>query len=434
MFSEHFFFIFHLLFVLVIMITILPCFGVFFTVLLSFKDSLFFCSYFNLDKFSIILILVFPFFLVFLNKFSLNSIISSSVFSLRLIIIFLFFFFCCQNQYLFIFFLELCSFFIIYRVFDLSKSWDKSSSLIFIFFINILGSVPFMFFCVSNYLLIVNFIYIGLNEFNFSFFFFFFFILVFLRKVPLFFFHFWLTKAHVRAFSVCSMLLARLIIKLGTIGLFKFNFFFLNTNICFSLLFISFCLFSCILLRTLMFRFFDIKILVACSSILHISMLVPLSMLIDSFSLASFFFINLGHGLVSCYLFFLVSLGYETNQRRNIIFNKRFNSFNFFFTLIYAFSIFFNVGLPPFVGFYREVLICFFLLNLRSFSLFIFLIFMFLSILFRIFMVLNVSFGKKNFILFFEVDSFFSWIFLFLMFIIILCPFLLSYSFIKSLF
>ena len=188
MFSEHFFFIFHLLFVLVIMITILPCFGVFFTVLLSFKDSLFFCSYFNLDKFSIILILVFPFFLVFLNKFSLNSIISSSVFSLRLIIIFLFFFFCCQNQYLFIFFLELCSFFIIYRVFDLSKSWDKSSSLIFIFFINILGSVPFMFFCVSNYLLIVNFIYIGLNEFNFSFFFFFSLFWFFLERSLYFFF------------------------------------------------------------------------------------------------------------------------------------------------------------------------------------------------------------------------------------------------------
>lgn len=53
-----------------------------------------------------------------------------------------------KNTFSFLFFLEFCSFFIIFFVADSSKDWDKFTSIIFIVIFNIFGSVPFFYiFC-----------------------------------------------------------------------------------------------------------------------------------------------------------------------------------------------------------------------------------------------------------------------------------------------
>ena len=46
---------------------------------------------------------------------------------------------------------------------------------------------------------------------------------LFLVKAPLFMFHLWLPKAHVEAPTCASILLAGLLLKLGTYGLFLYE-------------------------------------------------------------------------------------------------------------------------------------------------------------------------------------------------------------------
>lgn len=410
------------------MITILPCFSVLSLSLICSKDFYVLSSYLRMDKFSLLLILVFPFFILFLCKLSPNSLVRSSFSSLLFILFFLLLFFCSQNHFFFILFLECCSLFIIFRVIDLSKTWDKVSSSIFMFLINMVGSIPFIIFCVARSSITPNFLNLGITDFNSSLTLVFCCIFILLSKVPIFLLHFWLTKAHVRAYSVCSMLLASLMIKLGTMGLFKFSFFNFFIYSFFSSFFLSFCLISCLILNFLMLRFFDTKILVACSSILHISLLVPLSFHMNSPSLSSTFFMNCGHGLVSCFLFFLVSLCYEMVHNRSLSSNKSLIRIRYSLCLVLMVTVFFNLGLPPFIGFYRELFICFFFSSFRFIGLALFGVCIFISIIFRIFMVLLISFGKKNSISSFNVDALFFWFFLFLFFLITLSPFFFGCS------
>lgn len=108
-----------------------------------------------------------------------------------------------------------------------SKDEDKIISAMFITFINLRGSIPFMVFCSqaenvaynTSFLAILDFYLLFCGS------------LLFLCKFPIFLLHFWLTKAHVRASGLFSILLARIILKLGTFGLFKFRPFFFWVNL-----------------------------------------------------------------------------------------------------------------------------------------------------------------------------------------------------------
>lgn len=231
-----------------------------------------------------------------------------------------------------------------------SKSNDKVIAIKIILFFNLSCSLLFIFFSKLNLTRELEFI-LGFN----SFYLFIAFILVLVRKIPIFFFHFWLTKAHVSAFRVCSIILARLIIKLGAFGLQKFYFYFLDCSFFFSRVMMSLLFGGIRFFFFFLIRSVDLKYFVARSSVYHISFIFPFLMLSFYSMHVRALIILVGHGLISFYLFYLVSIFYENGQRRSYEFIKSLEvcrktlSFGFITFLIL------NLGVPPFIRFFREI-------------------------------------------------------------------------------
>lgn len=244
-----------------------------------------------------------------------------------------------KNTFSFLFFLEFCSFFIIFFVADSSKDWDKFTSIIFIVIFNIFGSVPFFYiFCsdLKEGLIMARTVPLAANI---SWMIFFFSLLLLVRKLPIFFLHFWLTKAHVRASGVCSIILAAVMLKLGRFGLIKLSLVNWQISLKFMNYLTSLRILGVLYFRILIIRFFDLKYFVACSSVAHIALSLPMVIGGRTLGLIARIMIAVGHGLVSFFLFFLVSLIYEFSHNRSFDFFKSLESFRKFF--YFLFRIFF---------------------------------------------------------------------------------------------
>lgn len=280
-----------------------------------------------------------------------------------------------------------------------SKGYDKIFSTFFMVSFNLFGSLPFMMSLYYIYREIFRFYitFIYYNSFNsFSRFLIFFIInLSFLIKLPLIFFHYWLTKAHVRGFGFCSMILAGLMLKLGVVGLINFCFMFdySSLDLFFTFFLISFLFFFPLLIITC----FDFKMLIALSSVFHIGFVPFMIFSMSDFGRVGVVFILVSHGFVSSVLFFLLSYFYEFSFNRSIEFIKSLSILGPSFIFTFLFITFINFGLPPFMGFLGEIIFIYIVFNYSFTILFITLFSMFLLGFVILLVFVKFLLGKKSY-------------------------------------
>lgn len=190
-------------------------------------------------------------------------------------------------------------------------------------------------------------------------------------KVPLFPVHIWLPEAHVEAPTIGSVILAGVLLKMGTYGmlrfvtpLFSFGNFYFNPFV-FILSFMSLYYISMVT-----FCQIDLKKLIAYSSVAHMGY-VTLGLFTYNFiGLQGSIFLMLSHGVVSSLLFFLIGIIYDRYKTRLVFLYKSIHSYMPLFTLFLFFATLANVGFPGTIGFVGEFFLMFSFLAINKIAFF----------------------------------------------------------------
>lgn len=177
-------------------------------------------------------------------------------------------------------------------------------------------------------------------------------------KVPVLPLHIWLPEAHVEAPTTGSVLLAGVLLKLGTYGILR--------------ILIPVLPFVCITLAPVVYligtlgivyasfaimRQIDLKKIIAYSSVIHMNYALIGLFTFDYYAIMGSIFLMINHGIVSSGLFFLIGMLYERYHSRLIIYYGGLNLVMPLYSLCFVVFSLANIGFPGTSSFVGEFLV-----------------------------------------------------------------------------
>ncbi len=184
------------------------------------------------------------------------------------------------------------------------------------------------------------------------------FALAFAVKVPLFPLHTWLPDAHTEAPTAGSVLLAGVLLKLGTYGLIRFNLtLFPDASVDAMWIMGTLAVIGIIYGAAVAIVQPDLKRLVAYSSVSHLGFIVLGTFALTSASLQGAVIQNVNHGLSTGALFLLVGMIYERRHTKQIAELGGLQKSMPMLAGFFLFMSFASIGLPGLNGFIGEFLV-----------------------------------------------------------------------------
>ena len=213
----------------------------------------------------------------------------------------------------------------------------------------------------------------------------------FIVKTPIYLVHVWLPKAHVEAPVAGSIVLAGILLKLGSYGLLIFCPLFVSKVL---ILYLRLRVWGSIYCSIVCIRQWDLKSLIAYSSVVHIGVVTVGIVRGLKVGYQCAIMIVIAHGVCSPIIFALAYLVYNSSHTRVISSNKgslRTPVLSFFLFLLLAI----NMGVPPSLNLWREVLIFVAFLRIITYSTLFLIIIAFLGVVYNLFIYVSLRQSKE---------------------------------------
>lgn len=211
------------------------------------------------------------------------------------------------------------------------------------------------------------------------------FFFAFAVKVPMFPFHIWLPEAHVEAPTIGSVILAGVLLKMGSYGMFRFVIpLFCEATYFFVPLIYTFCVLGIIYTCLTTIRQIDLKKIIAYSSVSHMSFVLLGLFSTSPIGIVGSLFLMLSHGIVSSGLFFCIGCLYDRYKTRVLRYFSGLVNVMPLFGCGFFFLILSNISFPGTSNFVGEFMV---LLGLYNDNIFVALVSTFSIILTAIYSV-----------------------------------------------
>lgn len=183
------------------------------------------------------------------------------------------------------------------------------------------------------------------------------FFLAFAIKVPMFPFHTWLPYAHGQAPTIGSVILAAVLLKMGTYGFVRFSLpLFPDASVYFLIPIAIIAIIMVIYAAMVAYAQEDMKQVIAYSSISHMGIIILGTFAMNAEGITGSIFLMISHGIVSGALFMLVGVIYDRRHTKMMHEFGGLASVMPSFATIYGIMLMASVGLPLTIGFVGEFL------------------------------------------------------------------------------
>jgi len=195
------------------------------------------------------------------------------------------------------------------------------------------------------------------------------FFIPFAIKIPMFPFHIWLPEAHVEAPTIGSIILASLLLKLGSFGFWKFTIPLFWYGVAYFSLFIdALSILSIVYASLATIRQIDMKKIIAYSSIAHMNLIVLGLFSLNQHGIDGSIYLMIGHGIVSSALFYCVGVLYDRYHTRLLKYYGGLVILMPWFTIFFLLFTLANMSFPGTSNFIGEFVILLGVFSRNSFA------------------------------------------------------------------
>jgi proton-translocating NADH-quinone oxidoreductase chain M len=180
----------------------------------------------------------------------------------------------------------------------------------------------------------------------------------FATKVPMLPMHIWLPEAHVEAPTAGSVILAGVLLKLGTYGFIRFSFpLFPEASLYFTPLVYSMAAMAVVYTSLTAIRQTDLKRIIAYTSVAHMNLVMIGLFSFNVIGLEGAMLQSLSHGFVASALFLVIGVVYDRHHSRMVKYYGGLAHTMPLFTIIFLVFTMANIALPGTSSFVGELLI-----------------------------------------------------------------------------
>nr|WNO18714.1 NADH dehydrogenase subunit 4 [Coladenia pinsbukana zhui] len=180
-------------------------------------------------------------------------------------------------------------------------------------------------------------------------------VLAFLVKMPMYFVHLWLPKAHVEAPVSGSMILAGIMLKLGGYGLLRMMIIIQSVSLKLNFFWIIISMMGGFYISLKCLCQVDMKSLIAYSSVAHMGMVISGIMTMNYWGFMGAYVLMIGHGLCSSGMFCLANINYERLSSRSLFINKGMMNFMPSMSLWWFLLLSSSMAAPPSLNLMGEI-------------------------------------------------------------------------------